>query len=186
MADKFYATSEIKFVKSEGKSTTLNAGGTTVQLLTSAPEYDRIREGEEVDKSKFSDEDWQALVDAGAVTTDKSKVYGTPSTKTADVQAEAQGRQPGNGVFPEQEEDVEALNAAANERAAKEKAIMDSFEAGGLSDEEREAIADVPPGNQRNVIHRMRAAAQEKALSDDKSKTTSSKSPAPAAQKSTT
>lgn len=188
MAETYYATTTIRHGKTEngGKTTTLSgAGGTTVTLLTSSPEFETINDGEEVKKSDFSDEDFQALVDAGAVTTNKAEVFGATSTKTADVQAQAQGRHRGNDEFPEQEDDPDELDKAANEQAAKESSLVEQF-GGDLTDEEREALAGVPIHNQRHALSRMRASKVEEGLASSDSDSKKAKSPSPTAQKSTT
>lgn len=189
MAETYYATTTIRYGKAEdgAETTTLRGpGGATLTLLTGSAEFGTISDGEKVDKSKFSDEDFKALVDAGAVTTNKAEVFATTVTKTAEVQALAQGRERGTDEFPEQENDPAEIDKAANEQVAKENSLSEQF-GGDLTDEEREALAGVPVHNQRYALSQMRSESIESELSgsatDDNNE--KAKSPAATATKST-
>lgn len=115
MADKFVATTKIR----KGESSEKSVSPVKLESKTVAS----YKEGETVNRSDFTDEEWESMVAGGSVVqaTAEEVLSSKPLTKTADLQALAQGRHRGNTTFPEQKDDPAELDKRANEQAKAEK-----------------------------------------------------------------
>jgi hypothetical protein len=109
MADKHLASTEIRKGEVVGEK----------QVATVVPDVKetRIKEGEPVNKSDFTDEEWADLVAAGAVTDDPSVLVRPENYKASAVQARAHADQVGSrgNELPEPSDDTNAENAQSSD-----------------------------------------------------------------------
>lgn len=126
------------------------------------------QEGEKVNKSDFSDEEWARLVETGAVVESMGEYLRRPTTKTADVQATASDASPSSAPAQETDEgySVDELNERANASAKREAEIRRDLE---LDEETRAEIARLPAEQQRNAFETKLRDAINEELGDQSS-----------------
>lgn len=122
-----------------------------------------IKEGEVLDRSKFTDEEWARLVESGAVTDNVTDLLGPTSTKTSEVQKAAADSSPPDAPRAEDTPTSDELNERANKTARIEREIARDVE---LSNEVRLEIAKLPAQEQPRAIQEAKRKAVEKALSE--------------------